>query len=238
MADRRPVGVLGPGGGVVAQRDPGLDGVRTPGLVVGREQGCALGDRVAVPRRPVLLAERYDAPVAHPGRPAGVGEQHQRQQRAHLVLPGQQVDQRPGQPDRLGRDVDAQHRVARGGGVPLVEHQVEHAQDTLDALGPQLRRRDAVGDAGVLDLGPRADQPLLHRRLGDQERPGDLGGRQPAQRPQGERHPRRHRQRRVAAGEDQAQPLVGDVLGVDRRDLVASRRRGPGRASRPRSYAA
>ncbi len=74
---------------------------------------------------------------------------------------------------------------------------------------------------GVLDLRPRPHQPLLHRRLGDQERPGDLGRRQPAQRPQGERHPRRHRQGRVAAGEDQPQPLVGDVLGVDRRDLVA-----------------
>ena len=44
---------------------------------------------------------------------------------------------------------------------------------------------------------------------GTQEGPGDLGGGQPTQRPQRERHLGIDRQRRMAAGEDQLEPLVG-----------------------------
>ena len=70
---------------------------------------------------------------------------------------------------------------------------------------------------GDLLLGPR--HPRRHRRLADQERVRDVGGRHAAHEPQRQRHLRLARQRRVAAGEDEPQPVVGDhvvVLGASR----------------------
>jgi hypothetical protein len=68
------------------------------------------------------------------------------------------------------------------------------------------------------------------RRLGDEERSGDLGRGQPAERPQGQGDPGVHRQGRVTAGEDQPEPIVhdrvhriGTVEGrvrIDRRELL------------------
>ena len=73
-----------------------------------------------------------------------------------------------------------------------------------------MRRRHAKRDRGGLDLALRADEPLGHGRLGDEEGAGDLLGRQPAQRPQRERDLGIERERRMAAGEDELEPLVGD----------------------------
>ena len=86
-----------------------------------------------------------------------------------------------------------------------------------------MRRRDAERDPGRPDLGLRPRQPALHRLARDEERPRDLGGRQAAERAQRQRHLRLERQRRMAAGEDQLQPLVGD------------RRRRPSRPPPPRA---
>ena len=55
-------------------------------------------------------------------------------------------------------------------------------------------------------LGP--PDALGHRRLGHQERPGDLGGRQATDRPQGQRHLGGGRQRGVAAQEQQREGVV------------------------------
>ena len=112
-------------------------------------------------------------------------------------------------------------RVARRCRVALVEHEVQDAQHAVEPFGQELGRRHAIGDAGVADLALGPDEALGQRRLGDQERAGDLGRRQPAQRSQRERHPGVERERRVAAGEDQAQSVVRDVhrilcrIGVD-----------------------
>ena len=65
-----------------------------------------------------------------------------------------------------------------------------------------------------LVLGPH--EALRHRRLGHEEGPGDLGGLQPGDEPQGEGHLGARRERRVAAREDQAELVVGhgaDLLG-------------------------
>ena len=54
----------------------------------------------------------------------------------------------------------------------------------------------------------RPADPLGHRRLGDEEGAGDLGGRQAADRAQRERDLRRRGQRRVAAQEEQRERVV------------------------------
>ena len=75
--------------------------------------------------------------------------------------------------------------------------------------------RDDVRDAGAGDLALRAHEPLLHRRLGGQERAGDLGRLQAAERPQRQRDARLRRERRMAAREDQPEPIVRDGAVVD-----------------------
>ncbi len=113
------------------------------------------------------------------------------------------VDEHPPQPDGFGAEVDP-------AAVTLVVDQVEDGQHRIEAVGEQVCVGNRKRDPGRLDLrfGPR--EPALHGLLGDQERPGDLGGLQAAERSQRQRHLPVQRQRRVAAGEDQLEPLVLD----------------------------
>ena len=81
------------------------------------------------------------------------------------------------------------------------------------------------------DLALRAHEPLRHRRRRDEEGARDFVGLEAAERPQRERDLRLQRERRVAAGEDQPQAIVRDLVapssgssGTDSR----ARRAGPG----------
>ena len=65
-----------------------------------------------------------------------------------------------------------------------------------------------TGDSCVGEGLARAEQPLRHGRVGDEERPGDLLAGEAADRAQGERDLRVPAERGVAAGEHQAQQLV------------------------------
>ena len=86
----------------------------------------ALGDRVAVPQRPVLLGERDQrAAGAGPRRAPGVGEQHEREQAGDLVVAGREPVQQPGQPDRLVGELGALQIGPGRGRVALVEDQVQ-----------------------------------------------------------------------------------------------------------------
>lgn len=121
----------------------------------------------------------------------------QGEQPGHLGFAGHEFGQDPRQPDRL--------RAEAGSGE---SRGVDDGQHRPQPSRQFLRRRDPVRDAGGLDLAFGADETLRHGRFGHQERPGHLRGGQPAQQPQGERHPDLGGQSRVAAGEDQAQPVV------------------------------
>ena len=63
---------------------------------------------------------------------------------------------------------------------------------------------------GSADPPLRADEPLRHRRLGDEERVRDLARREPADLAQGQRDPALGSERRVAAREDEREAIVGD----------------------------
>ena len=89
-----------------------------------------------------------------------------------------------------------------------------------------MRGRDAVRDAGVVDLALGPHEALRHRRLGHEERAGDLGRGEAGERAQRERDLRLDRQRRVAAREDQAEPVVGDAAVVDRDRWVVGHQDG------------
>ena len=133
----------------------------------------------------------------------GVVHQHQREQSVHLGLVGHQLGERTAESDRLCREVAAT-------AVALVEDQVDDREHGGDAVGKQVRRRHAERDPGLLDLAFRPDEPLRHRRLGDEKRARDLLCRQPAEAPQRERDLRVERERGVTAREDELEPLVRD----------------------------
>ena len=185
----------------------------------------------AVPPGAVLVLQGDQlAAGADPGVPPGVVEQHQGQHARGLGLAGHELAQDPGQPDGLGAQPPADQVGARAGRVALVEQQVEHGQDPGGPLGQQVRGRHPVGDAGVADLVLGPDQALGHGRLGHQERPGDLGRAQAGQRAQGQRDPGLQRQGRMAAGEDQPQPVVGDaaLVVIGGADRILGRRQDQG----------
>ncbi len=99
----------------------------------------------------------------------------------------------------------------------------------VEPVGQQVSGRPPERDPGHADLRLRPHQPLRHGRLGHQEGVRDLGRRQAGHEPQRQRHAGLGRERRVAAGEDQLQSVVGHgVL------LLERVRVGPGGLRRER----
>ena len=144
-------------------------------------------------------------------RAARLLDQHEREE-AHRLRLGEELDQQPPDADRLLRKLRARHRAARGGGIALVEDEVDDAQHRVEPLRELLRAGHLVGDARVADLRLRAHDALREGGRGRQEGVRDLLGLQPAHLAQRERHLRVGRERRVAAGEDEPQAVVLDVL--------------------------
>ena len=173
----------------------------------------ALGDLVVVPTRPVLLVQDDEVSgIVDPCRPPRVVDEHQRQEAESLGLVGHQGAHGPGQPDRFGAQALSHEVRAGGGGVALVEQEVQHRQDGGGPVDQEVGRRDAKGDAGVADLALGPDQPLGHRGLGNEEGPGDLRRRHAGEGPQRERHLRVEGQRRVTTGVHEAEAVVGHVV--------------------------
>jgi hypothetical protein len=176
-------------------------------------QGQPLADGVRVPLRAVLLLEQDQPAVGvDAGRTAGVGEQHERQQAGDVGVVRQEGVQHPGQVGGPLDQVAPDEVRAGGGGVPGREEQVHHREHRLDALRQLGDGRHAVGDAGGRDLLLGAGDPCRHRGLGHQEGASHLGGGQAADQAQGQGDLRLRCQRRVTAGADQPQSVVGDVV--------------------------
>ena len=135
-------------------------------------------------------------------------EEHQAQQAGDLILRGQHLHQHPAEPDRLGAKLAANELVGLRRRVPLVEDQVDRRQHRGQARRELLGLRDLVRDSGLPDLALRSHEPLRHRALADEERPRDLGGGEPAQRAQRERHSCLGGDRGMGRREHQPQPII------------------------------
>ncbi len=114
------------------------------------------------------------------------------------------------EPDRVLAEVRAHEIRAGGSRVSLVEHEVQHGEHRAQPLREEVVRRYAERDARGANLPLRTDESLRHRGLGDEEGSSDLAGREPADLAQCQRDTALGGQRRVAAREDEREPLVGD----------------------------
>ena len=180
--DLRPVGVGGGWRVGVDGLDGRLDLVR-PGLVAaqaGANDGVPLGDEIAVPGASILVGEADEVAggVARAGRRAWASSINASSPSASGSS-GMSDTKQPREPDRLAAEVVAGEPPARRRDVPLVEHEVDHREHRAQPVRQLGVVGDAVGDVGGADLVLRADEPLRHRRLGHEERPGDLAGLEP-----------------------------------------------------------
>jgi hypothetical protein len=173
----------------------------------------SLGDLAAIPERAVLLLEGHDLALRVEARGAPrVVQEHEGEEAVHLARVGKQLAQEPSQPDRLAAQIAPHEGVSRGGGVALVEDEIDDAQDPGQALGQAVDARHLVGDAGGADLSFRAHQPLGHRDRRDEERARDLLHGKAAECLQRQRHLGFEGERGVTAGEDEAHDVVGEGL--------------------------
>ena len=102
--------------------------------------------------------------------------------------------------------------VTGGGGVALVEQQVDHLQHRGQAGAQFIAARDFKGYARLGQGALGAHDALGHRGLGHQESAGDFMGAQAAQQLERQRQPRFGGKHRVTGGEDQAQQVVADLV--------------------------
>ena len=96
--------------------DRGLDLVRPdpPARQDPLDEGPALRDPVLVPARPVLVLQQDELAAGTDARlTPRVVQEHERQQPGRLGLIGEQRDDGPCQPDRLGAELAPDQRIAR-----------------------------------------------------------------------------------------------------------------------------
>ena len=207
----------------MAFRDRGLQriGAAPPSERVRTGQGGASArDPAAIPQPAVLIREEHRIPVRiDPRREAGGGELHERQQRVHIGLSGQERGEHPGEPDRLAPQVRTQQVLPRGRRVRLVEHQVQHAEHGAEPRREILPRRHLERGLrrGERLLG--AHDPLLHGRGRHEEGAGDLLGAETADHAQRERHTGLTRQHGVTGDEHEPQHVVVDRVRIPRRRI-------------------
>ena len=135
--DLRPVGGVRARGLVVHGRDGGLDLIRTDNSARQRRahEGHALLDLGSIPERAILLIERDELPVRSRSRGAPrIGEQHQRQEAAHLRHVGERAPEEPREADGFVREVAPNEIAPVARCVALVEDEVEHVHHRLEAL--------------------------------------------------------------------------------------------------------
>jgi hypothetical protein len=137
-------------------------------------------------------------------------QQEEREQPQRLGLVRHEDGEQLAQADGLVAEVAAHEPVAAGRRVALVEEQVDDGEHGAEALGEQVVRGHAKGDARLADAPLGAHEPLRKRRLGDEEGARDLTRGEAGHLAQREREARLGRQRGMAAGEDEREPLVGD----------------------------
>ena len=154
----------------------------------------SLGDEFCVPLAAILIGERHDAPVRSGAAAAArVVQEHEREQPVDLGVVCQDSEL-PGQPDRLGREIDV-------AGVALVEDEVQDPHHGAHVAG--------TIHTGPTDHALGAADALRHGALGHEVCLSDLACGEATHGSERQRNCRRRRQIGVRAQEVEAQRVVG-----------------------------
>jgi hypothetical protein len=174
----------------------------------------ALGDQFTIPARRVPFVQRQIGRVRRRGPGRHEGEQRGESPRFRLVV--EQGRRRDGEVPRfVGGRLDGGPPRPRQGVAA-----VDRLQHRWQALGHDRSARHDERDPGVADPPLGAHQALLHRPGRHRERPGDVGGIEAQHGLQHQRRPNVRGDRRVGAHEEQRQPPLRDVVGVEAVEAV------------------
>jgi hypothetical protein len=113
------------------------------------------------------------------------------------------------QAKRIVHEITSDKLALRRCQVSLVEHEIQDAEDGAESLGKRLAIGDLVRDAGPEDLLLCSSDALSDRRFVCQERTRDFDDAETPERAQRQRDLGLAREGGVAAGEDEAQLIVG-----------------------------
>ena len=172
----------------------------------------AFGNQFGIPIRAILIVEEDDVPFrSRPRQATRFVKQHEREQ-AEGFRVGLQFHQQPSEANGLAREIGPRQRRSGSCGVSLVEDEVDDREDGPDSLGQVGGGRDGERNTRIANFGLTSHDSLRHRCRCDQKRPGDFVRRQSTHLPQGEWYLHGAVDRGVAAGEDEAQPIVLDGL--------------------------
>ncbi len=152
------------------------------------ERGQPAVDQQLVPAAAVLREQQDRLALGIDARGGARGlNLHQRDEPVHLGFGGQQLGENAAEPQRLLAQRRAHPVLAAGGGVALVEDQIDHLEHRGDACGSLLGARHLERHARFGERALGAHDPLRDRRFGHQKRARDLRGTEPAQHAQRQR---------------------------------------------------
>src|SRR5579872_3397930 len=97
---------------------------------------------------------------------------------------------------------------ATAGQIALIEQEIDDSQDLIQSVVKLLGIRHPIRNPRVADLSPRPSKPLSDGAFGLEETTGDLLDREAADGSKRQSDLGFRRERRVTAGEDQAQPII------------------------------
>lgn len=144
----------------------------------------AAGDAAAVPVVTVLFLQRHQHPGGvHPSDSPRIMQQHKGGQRMCVQFIRHQRTQLFCQPDSLVAQFVTNRRRSCRGPISFGEHRVDAAEHMRSPLGQQLGGRHPQRDIGTANLVLRTGDSLTDRRLGLQQRAGDLRDGQPLHQP-------------------------------------------------------
>src|SRR6516165_11191917 len=137
-------------------------------------------------------------------------QQHQREETAAFGVLWVDCAQHTSKANGLGTKLTPDERVSGGGGIALVEDEIDDHLHRSAALGQSVLRWYLIGDARILDRALGAHEALRQSGLSDEKRARDLLGRQAAESAQRQGNLRLAIERGMAAREDQPQAVIGD----------------------------
>src|SRR5712692_8821981 len=137
---------------------------------------------------------------------------HQRHEPVNLRVFGNELGEDTTKPKSVLAELWSHPVVAPGGGVALVEDEVDDLQHGGEADREVVAPRNLEGHARLAEGPLRPDDALGDGGLRHEEGPCDLAGGKTAQQVQRERYARVRREDRMAGDENEPQEIVADVL--------------------------